>query len=54
MPTYNEAGNIEELLIVLQVLWKGTCLPAGRFGVVVDDNSPDGTGQEEKSAKLFS
>lgn len=43
VPTYNEADNIDELLRQL------LDLPA-RFGVlVVDDNSPDGTGQRADS-----
>lgn len=43
VPTYNEADNIDELVSEL------LDLPA-RFGVlVVDDNSPDGTGQKADS-----
>ena len=43
VPTYNEADNLDELLREL------LDLPA-RFGVlVVDDNSPDGTGQKADS-----
>ena len=43
VPTYNEADNIDELLHEL------LDLPA-RFGVlVVDDNSPDGTGRKADS-----
>jgi dolichol-phosphate mannosyltransferase len=40
LPTYNEAGNIEA--IVAAVLDK---LPASARVLIVDDNSPDGTGQ---------
>lgn len=40
LPTYNEAGNIEEL--VRQALAN---MPAGSRVLVVDDNSPDGTGE---------
>jgi dolichol-phosphate mannosyltransferase len=43
VPTYNEADNIDELLRQLLEL-------PPRFGVlVVDDNSPDGTGQRADS-----
>jgi len=39
LPTYNEAGNLEPVVAaILEVL------PQGRV-LVVDDNSPDGTGQ---------
>jgi dolichol-phosphate mannosyltransferase len=40
LPTYNEAGNIEP--IVAAVLDK---LPATAHVLIVDDNSPDGTGE---------
>jgi dolichol-phosphate mannosyltransferase len=40
LPTYNEAGNIE--LLVRAVLAQ---LPEGSRVLVVDDNSPDGTGE---------
>ena len=39
VPTYNEADNIEDLLAQL------LALPVALGVVVVDDNSPDGTGQ---------
>jgi dolichol-phosphate mannosyltransferase len=39
LPTYNEAGNIEK--IAAAVLEQ---LPASRRVLIVDDNSPDGTG----------
>lgn len=39
MPTYNEADNIDEL--VGQLL----ALPVGLGVIIVDDNSPDGTGR---------
>jgi glycosyltransferase involved in cell wall biosynthesis len=38
VPTYNEADNVDELLAQL------LALPAGVGVIVVDDNSPDGTG----------
>jgi dolichol-phosphate mannosyltransferase len=40
LPTYNEAGNIEQ--IVRRALEN---MPAGSQVLVVDDNSPDGTGK---------
>ena len=39
LPTYNESENIARLLTQLR-----TVLPDGRL-YVVDDNSPDGTGE---------
>jgi dolichol-phosphate mannosyltransferase len=39
LPTYNEADNLERLLVALRER-----LPAGGRVLVVDDNSPDGTG----------
>ena len=39
VPTYNEADNLDELLEQL------LALPVGIGAIVVDDNSPDGTGQ---------
>lgn len=39
VPTYNERDNIERLLTAL------LALPAGVHVLVVDDNSPDGTGR---------
>ncbi|MDW8408869.1 MAG: glycosyltransferase, partial [Anaerolineae bacterium] len=47
LPTYNEAENIRRLLPEL------LSLPAGVSICVVDDNSPDGTGQlaEEWAAR---
>ncbi len=42
IPTYNEAGGIEELLRALDGVFKTHGLDAEV--VVVDDNSPDGTG----------
>lgn len=38
VPTYNEADNLDELISQL------LALPAGLGVIVVDDNSPDGTG----------
>jgi dolichol-phosphate mannosyltransferase len=40
LPTYNEADNVERL--VVQVLDR---LPVSRRVLIVDDNSPDGTGR---------
>jgi len=42
VPTYNEAGGIERLVLTLSELFRATGLD-GEI-VVVDDNSPDGTG----------
>jgi dolichol-phosphate mannosyltransferase len=39
IPTYNEADNLDDLL--LQLL----ALPVSLGVIVVDDNSPDGTGK---------
>jgi dolichol-phosphate mannosyltransferase len=49
VPTYNERGNIEALLRAL-----GDVLPAGGRVLVIDDRSPDGTGDiaEALSAEL--
>ena len=38
VPTYNEADNLDELLQQL------LALPSAIGAIVVDDNSPDGTG----------
>jgi dolichol-phosphate mannosyltransferase len=40
LPTYNEAGNIEELVEAVR-----DKLPASARILIVDDNSPDGTGE---------
>jgi dolichol-phosphate mannosyltransferase len=40
LPTYNEAGNVER--VVSEVLER---LPGSRRVLIVDDNSPDGTGK---------
>lgn len=40
IPTYNEAGNLAELLSQIQALGV-----SGLTVLIVDDNSPDGTGQ---------
>src|SRR5580704_12274387 len=42
VPTYNEAGGIETLLRALDVIFQANALD-GEI-IVVDDNSPDGTG----------
>lgn len=42
VPTYNEAGGIERLIITLDEIFKANNLD-GEI-IVVDDNSPDGTG----------
>jgi len=42
VPTYNEAGGIEQLIATLDAVFKRNALD-GEI-VVVDDNSPDGTG----------
>jgi dolichol-phosphate mannosyltransferase len=40
LPTYNERENLERMVTAL-----GTALPAGGRVLVIDDNSPDGTGE---------
>lgn len=40
LPTYNEAGNIERFIEALRPV-----LPASAQILIVDDNSPDGTGE---------
>jgi dolichol-phosphate mannosyltransferase len=42
VPTYNEAAGIEQLLMTLQATFRANSLD-GEI-IVVDDNSPDGTG----------
>ncbi len=42
VPTYNEAGGIERLIVMLDEVFKRSGLD-GEI-IVVDDNSPDGTG----------
>jgi len=42
VPTYNEAGGIERLITTLDEIFKKNNLD-GEI-IVVDDNSPDGTG----------
>src|SRR5579864_4176875 len=42
IPTYNEAGGIEALLRALDAIFRANALD-GEI-IVVDDNSPDGTG----------
>jgi dolichol-phosphate mannosyltransferase len=42
VPTYNEAGGIERLIVALDEVFKANGLD-GEI-IVVDDNSPDGTG----------
>jgi dolichol-phosphate mannosyltransferase len=43
IPTYNEAGGIERLIRALDTVFKENSLD-GEI-IIVDDNSPDGTGQ---------
>jgi len=43
IPTYNEKGNIEKLLVELQEEFGENKIDAEI--IIVDDNSPDGTGQ---------
>lgn len=43
VPTYNEAGGIERLIVALDAVFRANGLD-GEV-VVVDDNSPDGTGK---------
>jgi len=43
IPTYNEAGGIERLIVALEDVFKRNNLD-GEI-VIVDDNSPDGTGE---------
>ena len=43
VPTYNEAGGIEKLIVTLSEMFRANGLD-GEI-VVVDDNSPDGTGR---------
>jgi dolichol-phosphate mannosyltransferase len=40
LPTYNEAANLEAIVVAVR-----ETLPAGRRVLVVDDASPDGTGE---------
>jgi dolichol-phosphate mannosyltransferase len=49
LPTYNERENLEQMLRAL-----GDVLPADGRVLVIDDNSPDGTGQlaDELAAEL--
>jgi dolichol-phosphate mannosyltransferase len=42
VPTYNERGRIAELVEAVDAIWRATGI-AGEL-VIVDDNSPDGTG----------
>lgn len=42
IPTYNEAGGIERLIAALDAMFTGAGIDAEI--VIVDDNSPDGTG----------
>jgi dolichol-phosphate mannosyltransferase len=42
VPTYNEAGGIEKLIVALSEVFRANSLD-GEI-IVVDDNSPDGTG----------
>jgi dolichol-phosphate mannosyltransferase len=42
VPTYNEAGGIERLIVALDEVFRANALD-GEI-IVVDDNSPDGTG----------
>jgi len=42
IPTYNEAGGIERLIAALDAMFKGAGIDDEI--VIVDDNSPDGTG----------
>lgn len=42
IPTYNEAGGIERLIAALDAMFRGAGIDAEI--VIVDDNSPDGTG----------
>ncbi len=42
VPTYNEAGGIERLITTLDAVFKANALD-GEI-IIVDDNSPDGTG----------
>jgi dolichol-phosphate mannosyltransferase len=44
LPTYNEAGNLEALVSALIPVLRRSCAEGFRI-LVVDDNSPDGTGR---------
>jgi dolichol-phosphate mannosyltransferase len=48
LPTYNEKGNIERLIPVLQNVIFPKIKKHKMFILVADDNSPDGTGEEVK------
>ena len=48
IPTYNEAGGIEKLLGALDATFRANGLD-GEI-IVVDDNSPDGTGEHRRRA----
>jgi dolichol-phosphate mannosyltransferase len=52
IPTYNEAAGIEKLLVALEAVFRAHSLD-GEI-IVVDDNSPDGTGKivDELSRRL--
>ncbi|HEY1689461.1 MAG TPA: polyprenol monophosphomannose synthase [Solirubrobacteraceae bacterium] len=45
LPTYNEAENIEAMLAAAGDALAGACPDEGFFVLVVDDGSPDGTGE---------
>src|SRR4051812_9059910 len=44
LPTYDEAENIEAIVLAARDVLAGCCEPGGFRILVVDDNSPDGTG----------
>src|SRR3990167_3254001 len=51
IPTYNEKGNIGRLIEVLEKVIKGLPEKFVTHILVVDDSSPDGTGEEVRIAK---
>ena len=44
LPTYDEAENLEAVVLAAHEVLGGCCGPGGFKVLVVDDDSPDGTG----------
>src|SRR5262245_17207736 len=45
LPTFNEAENIEAIVAAIVPIMRGACGAGGFRVLVVDDGSPDGTGE---------